>query len=65
MNNSFLEEIRLLSRPHSKTCMLCHKTIPKFGKKHLNKASHQLISIEEFCEYTGLKLEQIMRCIIG
>jgi hypothetical protein len=34
-------------------------------KKHLNKESHQLISIEEFCEYTGLKIEQVLRCIIG
>lgn len=34
-------------------------------KKHLNKDSHQLISIEEFCEYTGLKIEHVMRCIVG
>ena len=34
-------------------------------KKHLNKEDHQLISIEEFCEYTGLKIDQVLRCIIG
>lgn len=34
-------------------------------KKHLNKETHQLISIEEFCEYTGLKVEHVVRCIIG
>lgn len=34
-------------------------------KKHLNKEPHQLISIEEFCEYTGLKIEHVMRCIGG
>lgn len=34
-------------------------------KKHFNKASHQLISIEEFCEYSGLKIEHILRCILG
>jgi hypothetical protein len=34
-------------------------------KKHLNKEAHQLISIEEFCEYTGLKIEHVLHCIIG
>ena len=34
-------------------------------KKHLNKEPHHLISIEEFCEYTGLKLEHVLRCIVG
>jgi hypothetical protein len=34
-------------------------------KKHLNKEPHQLISIEEFCEYTGLKTEHVVRCIVG
>ena len=34
-------------------------------KKHLNKETHQLISIEEFCEYTGLKTEHGLRCIVG
>ncbi|MCI9844540.1 hypothetical protein FLV_07075 [Flavobacterium pectinovorum] len=34
-------------------------------KKHLNKEDHQLISIQEFCEYTGLKIEDVVRCIIG
>ena len=34
-------------------------------KKHLDKEAHQLISIEEFCEYAGLKIEHVLRCIIG
>ncbi len=34
-------------------------------KKHLNKEPHQLISIQEFCEYTGLKIEHVVRCIAG
>ena len=34
-------------------------------KKHLNKQSYQLISIEEFSDYTGLKIEHIVRCITG
>jgi hypothetical protein len=34
-------------------------------KKHLNKQSYQLISIEEFSDYTGLKIEHILRCITG
>ena len=28
-------------------------------KAHYNKQPHQLISIIEFCEYTGLKIEDI------
>jgi len=34
-------------------------------KKTLNKQEHQFISIEEFCSYTGLKLEQVQPLIIG
>ena len=34
-------------------------------KKHLDKQEHQFISIEEFCLYTGLKLEQVYPLIIG
>ena len=34
-------------------------------KKHYNKDSHQKISIEEFCEYTGLQIEHVVRCIVG
>ena len=34
-------------------------------KKLFYKEPHQLISIEEFCEYTGLKIEHIVRCIVG
>jgi hypothetical protein len=34
-------------------------------KASLNKEPHQLISIEEFCSYSGLQLEHVLRCIIG
>ena len=34
-------------------------------RKHLNKQEHQFITIEEFCQYTGLKLEQVLPLIIG
>lgn len=34
-------------------------------KKHLNKQEHQFITIEEFCHYTGLKLEQVLPLIVG
>ncbi|WP_413998130.1 hypothetical protein ACMDB5_10055 [Flavobacterium sp. W1B] len=34
-------------------------------KKQLNKQDHQLISIDEFCSYTGLKLEQVQPLIVG
>ena len=28
-------------------------------KLHFNKEDHQFVSIEEFCEYTGLKIENV------
>jgi len=34
-------------------------------KKHYNKKPHQFISIEEFCEYSGLKIDHLLRCIVG
>ena len=34
-------------------------------KESLNKESHQLISIEEFCDYSGLQIEHVLRCIVG
>lgn len=34
-------------------------------KKQLNKQEHQFISIEEFCLYTGLTLEQVQPLIVG
>jgi len=35
--------------------MLLQKVMEKF-----NKEEHQLISVEEFCLYTGLKIDQVM-----
>ncbi|WP_269684829.1 hypothetical protein [Flavobacterium lacustre] len=34
-------------------------------KDNLNKEPHQFISIEEFCDYSGLQMEHVLRCIIG
>ena len=34
-------------------------------KKQLNKQEHQFVSIEEFCLYTGLKLELVQPLIVG
>ena len=34
-------------------------------KKHFNKEEHQLVSIEEFCLYTGLKSEEVIPFIVG
>jgi hypothetical protein len=28
-------------------------------KDHLKKDDHQLVTIEEFCSYTGIKIEQV------
>ena len=34
-------------------------------KKHLKKEGHQFISVDEFCQYTGLKFEEVNPLIIG
>jgi len=34
-------------------------------REDLNKPLNNFISIEEFCQYTGLKLEQVEQHIIG
>lgn len=39
--------------------LLLQKVMEKF-----NKEEHQLISVEEFCLYTGLKIDQVLPFII-
>ncbi len=34
-------------------------------KKHFNKEEYQFVSIEEFCQYTGLKAEEVIPFIVG
>lgn len=34
-------------------------------KKHFKKEPHQMVAIEEFCQYTGLQLEHVLPCIQG
>lgn len=34
-------------------------------KKHFSKQDYQLVSIDEFCQYTGLKSEDVIPLIIG
>lgn len=34
-------------------------------KQDLNKQKNQVVSIEEYCEYTSLKYEQVERLIVG
>ncbi|MGX7668888.1 hypothetical protein [Flavobacterium pedocola] len=34
-------------------------------KKSLKKEEHQLVSIQEFCKYTGLPFEEVMCSIVG
>ncbi len=33
-------------------------------KKHLNKEDHQFISVEEFSKYSGLPVDEVMRCML-
>jgi len=34
-------------------------------KSDLDKEPKQFVSIEEFCNYTSLPIDEVMRCIIG
>lgn len=34
-------------------------------RENLNKQDHQFISIEEFCLYTGLKIDQVQPLLMG
>jgi len=33
-------------------------------KKHLKKEDHQYVSVEEFSKYSGLPLEEVLRCMV-
>ncbi|WP_296151179.1 hypothetical protein [uncultured Flavobacterium sp.] len=33
-------------------------------KAHFGKEARQLVSLEEFCEYSGLQIGHVLRCII-
>ena len=33
-------------------------------RTHLNKLENELVSIEEFCQYTSLKMEQVLPLIV-
>jgi hypothetical protein len=33
-------------------------------KKHLNKEDHQVVSVSEFCDYMGLRIEEIIELIV-
>ncbi|MDD4199636.1 MAG: hypothetical protein PHZ12_09585 [Paludibacter sp.] len=34
-------------------------------KEHYQKQEHQFVSVEEFCQYTGLKAEHVYPLIVG
>ena len=34
-------------------------------RKQLNKQEHQFITVEEFCTYSGLKIELVIHLIVG
>ena len=34
-------------------------------KDHFEKDDHQFVSVEEFCNYTGLKHEQVTECLLA
>jgi hypothetical protein len=51
---------RITGKTYRQARLYLHKI-----KTNLNKEPHQLLSIEEFCDYSGLQMEHVLRCIIG
>ena len=35
------------------------RSVIKLIKEHLNKEKHQLVTIDEFCEYMGLEVNKV------
>lgn len=46
-------------------CYRYSRLLLKDIKSHNNKQAHQYVTIEEFCQYTGLKLELVLPLING
>ena len=41
------------------------RTLLTHIKLHFQKEEHQFVSVDEFCQYTGLKAEQVYPLILG
>lgn len=41
------------------------RSLLKRIRNHFQKEDHQFISVEEFCNYTGLKYEQVIECLLS
>jgi ribosomal silencing factor RsfS len=37
------------------------RSLIKKIKEHFNKEQHQVVSVEEFCQYMGLQLETVVK----
>ena len=51
---------RITGKSYSQSIRLLQKI-----RKKLNKLQNEFVSIEEFCQYTSLKIEQVDPLIIG
>jgi hypothetical protein len=51
---------RITGKIYRQSIRLLHKL-----KKDCNKLQSSLVSVEEFCQYTSLKIEQVETLIIG
>jgi hypothetical protein len=55
------KDIQLITgKSYRQSTRLMHKI-----KSQLNKSSHEFLTIEEFCAYTGIKYEQVTHLIFG
>jgi hypothetical protein len=51
---------RIKGKSYRQSIRLLQKT-----RKELNKLQNEFVSIEEFCQYTSLKIKQVKPLIIG
>jgi hypothetical protein len=51
---------RITGKTYRQARLYLHKVKTKYEKQ-----PDQLISIEEFCEFSGLQIEHVLRCIVG
>lgn len=51
---------RITGKSERYSRMLLHKI-----KQHFRKQEHQFVSIEEFCQYTGLNTDQVRALLLG
>jgi hypothetical protein len=56
--------VEIIYSIHAKGCLNDGKATIKKIKEALSKQEHQFVSVEEFCSYTGLKIDQVQPLLL-